>query len=189
MSANKANQAEVEAFKAAAEAGCDQEALAILEDLRDKVNQLNPAQKAAIYYHEGLICERAGNLPCAEEAFTKLFHEGLKRRQSYNQTLALHNLGWVYTQMDRYTEAIDRYRQALRILNSHMDNYQTLLSQNYLGQGDCFRRAGDNEEAAMYYELALAFAESINNQNLCDEVRKKLCAVKPSSEELSFSQA
>jgi tetratricopeptide (TPR) repeat protein len=182
MSGNKANQAEVEAFEAAAEAGRDQEALAILAGLHDKVNQLNPAQKAAIYYHEGRIRERAGDLLGAEEAFTKLFHEGLKRRQSYNQTLALHNLGWVYTQMDHYTESINSYRRALRILNSHMDNYQSLLSQNYLGQGDCFRAAGDNEEAAMYYELALAFAESIKDQKLCDEARSKLSEVKPSAD-------
>ncbi|MDO5015468.1 MAG: tetratricopeptide repeat protein [Eubacteriales bacterium] len=181
MSGKKANQAEIEAFETAAEAGRDKEALAILDGLRDKVNQLNPAQKAAIFYHEGRILERAGDLLGAEEAFTKLFHEGLKRRQSYNQTLALHNLGWVYTQMDHYTESINSYRQALRILNSHMENYQSLLSRNYLGQGDCFRAAGDNEEAAMYYELALAFAESIKDNKQCEEARSKLSEVRASS--------
>lgn len=150
----------IENLKLAYQEERDEEAFAYVEQLNGLINQLNPMQKSILYEIEGRLNKRAQNWIAAEEAFLKLCNEGLKRSQPYNQTVALHNLGFIYSQMGEYDKSIEQFRQALRIINSFMDSYQEILSRNYLGQAKTFLQAENIEEAKMYLELASIFAQA-----------------------------
>ena len=76
--------------------------------------------------------------------------------------------------MSQYEKSIDQYRQALRIINSFMEDYHKALALNYLGQAETFVLSGDLEEATMYLELASTFAESGEAFKLQIEVEKRL---------------
>lgn len=57
-------------------------------------------------------------------------------------------------------QAIADFRRELDLSSSRYENYFYQLSTNYYEQGSVFLRQGDLDESRMYFELALAFAET-----------------------------
>lgn len=159
-----ANQ--LEAIRQALEAGKGQEAADLLQEVKQRMSQLRPNHRAELYLLEGKLYKQQGEWDQAQEAFTQLYKSGFRRDEPYNQTQALQEMGELYFLQKRTAEGIDAYRQALRVLNSHMEGYHSKLSRNYLGQGNCFRQAGDSEMAIMYFQLAKTYASSDRNPAL-----------------------
>lgn len=154
---------QLEMIRQALEAGRDQEAASLLEAVKQKISQLRPTHRAEFYLLEGQLYKNQGQWKLAHESFNQLYNAGFRRDEPYNQTQALQEIGELYCLQGRIEESIASYRKALRVLNSQMTGYHSKLSCNYLGQGNCFMQAGDQDTAIMYYQLAKTYASSDKN--------------------------
>lgn len=139
--------------------GQDPEAQKLVEELRKDTLHMSPEDLSQLYLYEGLLARRAGNFVPAEAAFHELYDSGLKEARPYNQVRALHELGHLYADHQDYRRGIECYRQALHIVNSHMDDYDLTLAENYVGQGLCFLALKEFEDAERYLGLACTYAE------------------------------
>ncbi len=140
------------------------EALCLIQELREGKVRLSSRQKADVLYIEGSIYKEKGACERAKESFNALLKEGLGNDARNNQVLALHKLGELACINKDYRQSLIEYRKALRILNSNMKNYNQGLVANYRGQGQCLLEAGHEAEANIYFTLAETYQKAIEDK-------------------------
>jgi tetratricopeptide (TPR) repeat protein len=109
----------------------------------------------------------------------KALEEAKKARDNYLMGKVLIDIGNSFNVLNKYYEAIDRYEEAIRVLDPEKDLDQVARAMNNLG--DVYLKMGEFDRAVTYFEKCLDIAkrtgyqmlEAFATSNLADSYYKK----------------
>ncbi len=134
-----------------------EDAIAIAEK-----NQLDDNERTGIVFNNLAMVYRqmddddnaAKNYQLALESFST--QKGLR---SIEVADVLHNLGVLSYFGDRYTEAIEYFRQALSIRTDQLPDNHEDICQCYANLAALYKRIGNDEEAKLYYDHSTKYSK------------------------------
>ena len=150
----------LEKAKALLREGKGREACELFSEIRQSEKHLRPDQNEELLYHYAMALKTIDRRGLAEKALRDLYHAAYDREHRDLVAKAVHELGTMALEENRYSEAIKLYREELTLWYSGMEHYFAGLALNYLAQGNCFLAMGNTSEAQMYLKHAVTYAQT-----------------------------
>lgn len=113
-----------------------------------------------IMHQRGSILNDRGQYDDAREVYLTAVAKAMQQGKNQKASEFWHESGVNEVAAGRLDAAISDFRRELDLSSSRYENYFFQLSTNYYEQGSVFLTLGDLDESRMYFELALAFAET-----------------------------
>lgn len=136
------------------------EACELFSEIRQNAKILRPDQNEDLLYHYAMALKAIDRRGLAEKCLRDLYHEAHDRERRELECKAVHELGTMALEENRYSEAIKLYREELTLWYSGMEHYFAGLALNYLAQGNCCLAMGHTPEAQMYLKHAVTYAHT-----------------------------